>query len=210
MTIPRRGSRKIVVAGTPYRWLVRRRPTYSQGLAWSPLTVAVEAATGGRTLVLVFGKPRPDNWVGEPGAIAKPADVAAGIAAARAAGWDSESSGGPVFYDLETGELRHSERDYGQVKESAPSRSRWEAYDPTWLVRLAEEQAGSDPWLANALASCTKARMTSYAMIRFVDPSGSDWDFDTNIILESESHGDLVLDALKGQRIGGVEFLSRL
>lgn len=115
MTIPRRGSRKIVVAGAAYRWLVRRQPTYSQALAWSPLTVAVEPETGGRTLVLVFGKPRPDNWVGEPGAIARPADVAAGIEAARTAGWDAESSGGPLFYDLATGELRRSERDYGEA-----------------------------------------------------------------------------------------------
>ncbi len=32
MAIPKRGSRNIVVNGESYRWYMRRRPTYSQGL----------------------------------------------------------------------------------------------------------------------------------------------------------------------------------
>lgn len=84
-----------------------------------------------------------------------------------------------------------------------------EGYDPRWLVRLTEEQQGVEPWLAVALAECTRARVKSKAMIHFVDRRGPTWDFEANIVLESESHGDLVLDVLKGHRIGGVEFLSR-
>ena len=38
MALVRKGSRQIVVDGTAYRWRLRGRPTYSQGLAWSPCT----------------------------------------------------------------------------------------------------------------------------------------------------------------------------
>src|SRR5690606_2957094 len=60
MSMPKTGSRRIVVDGTPFRWRVRSRPTYCQGNAWSPLTVAVEREAGGAVLVLVFGGARPD------------------------------------------------------------------------------------------------------------------------------------------------------
>jgi hypothetical protein len=49
MALVRKGSRRIVVDGTVYRWRLRGRPTYFQGLAWSPCTFAVEHAdTPGR------------------------------------------------------------------------------------------------------------------------------------------------------------------
>lgn len=202
--MPRKGSRPIRVEGADYRWRVRPGSV-------KRLTVSVESAEGGRTLVLVFDLPPLDIWLGEPGAVAKPADVAAGIAAATKAGWDPRSKGGPVFYQLSTGELRNSllADKQGADASKAPSDG-WEGYDPRWLVRLAEAQQGVEPWLAVALAECTRARVESKAMIHFVDPHGPTWDFETNIVLESESHGDLVLDVLKGHRIGGVEFLSRL
>ncbi|TXS41315.1 hypothetical protein EAO75_41800 [Streptomyces sp. uw30] len=44
MTLVRKGSRRIVVDGTAYRWRMRGRPAYVQGLAWSPCTFAVEHA----------------------------------------------------------------------------------------------------------------------------------------------------------------------
>lgn len=204
VTMPKKGSRPVHVEGADYRWRVRPGSV-------NRLTVSVESAEGGRTLVLVFDLPPLDNWLGEPGVVAKPADVAAGIAAATKAGWDPSSKGGPLFYQRSTGQLRNSllaEKQGADARE-APNDG-WEAYDPSWLVRVAEAQQGGEPWLADALAACTRARVESEAMIHFLDPHGPAWDFDTNIILESESHGDLVLDVLKGQRIGGVEFLSRL
>jgi hypothetical protein len=41
MTLPRKGSRLITVDGTVYRWAVRPKPTYSQGLG-ATMTFAVE------------------------------------------------------------------------------------------------------------------------------------------------------------------------
>jgi hypothetical protein len=40
--------------------------------------------------------------------------------------------------------------------------------------------------------------------------AGSEWQFETNILLEHPSEGTLVLDVLKGQRIGGVETIDRI
>jgi hypothetical protein len=53
MTLVRKGSRRIVVDGTVYRWRLRGRPTYNQGLAWSPCTFAVEYADTPRVTLVV-------------------------------------------------------------------------------------------------------------------------------------------------------------
>jgi hypothetical protein len=94
-------------------------------------------------------------------------------------------------------------------------RERWRAYDPGWLVELARRQHPDKPWLAEALTQCTRVRRESNAYLRFVSPRrpnkpGSAWQFAENVLLEDEAAGDLVLDVLKHQRVGGVEFLSRL
>ena len=91
----------------------------------------------------------------------------------------------------------------------------WESYDPSWLVELARDQLPEEPWLPGALALCRHARSESRAYVYFVDPvnankPGSQWQFETNLILDHPSEGTLVLDVLTGQRIGGVEFLSRI
>ncbi|WP_410607911.1 hypothetical protein [Amycolatopsis sp. lyj-109] len=88
MTLTRKGSRQITVDGTDYRWTVRRKPTYSQGLG-ATMTFAVELADrSGATLVVDSGRPRPDNWlhlVTEP---IRPAEVEEGVRAALARGFD--------------------------------------------------------------------------------------------------------------------------
>ena len=91
----------------------------------------------------------------------------------------------------------------------------WKEYDPEWLAVLAEAQVPEEIWLPDALRKCTKCSVESTAYTRFVSSEnpnqpGSDWQFDDNIILEDEKEGDLVLDILKGHRVGGVEFLSKL
>jgi hypothetical protein len=64
MALVRRGSRRIVVDGTVYRWRLRGRPAYFQGLAWSPCTFAVEHAdTPGTTLVVTTSRIRATGSV---------------------------------------------------------------------------------------------------------------------------------------------------
>lgn len=91
----------------------------------------------------------------------------------------------------------------------------WNRYDPRWLVELARQQHPHLPWLAEALASCTRASQESDAYVHFVDPSnanepGAAWQFDTTLRLTDAVHGELILDILQGHRVGGIEFYDRL
>ena len=91
----------------------------------------------------------------------------------------------------------------------------WKSYDPTWLVELAKEQLPDEKWLPAALAACTMAMQESDAYIHFVkgedsDEPASEWEVQTDFNLKHPTKGDLVLDVLEGNRIGGVEFLDKL
>jgi hypothetical protein len=81
----------------------------------------------------------------------------------------------------------------------------WRPYDPTWLVALAKVQT---PELAEALARCTQAQEECPAYFLFVDPAT--WSFDRNVILDDRREGELVLDVMTDDRVGGVEFRSKL
>lgn len=92
--IPRRGSRRIVVDGEPYRWRVRRSPTYAQGNAWSGLAFVVEHADSpGAVLRVELPGARPDNWVEADAGVATPTDVARAVRLARAGGWEPRVPG---------------------------------------------------------------------------------------------------------------------
>ncbi|AZM45745.1 hypothetical protein DMB38_07795 [Streptomyces sp. WAC 06738] len=104
MALVKKGSRRITVDGVPYRWRVRARPTYGQGLVWSPLIYAVEqAGTRGTILVVTTNQPHPSNWFEIPGRPVLPAEVAATIRMARAAGWTPDEPGSPFLLDRSQG-----------------------------------------------------------------------------------------------------------
>ncbi len=91
----------------------------------------------------------------------------------------------------------------------------WEPYDPSWLVALARAQHPAEAWLPNALAACTRCQHESKAYVRFVNgrnpnEPGSDWQFLTNLTLESVEEGFIVLDILQDNRVGGVEFVDKI
>ncbi len=92
---------------------------------------------------------------------------------------------------------------------------KWEPYNSQWLVDIAQKHIPDEPEIIAALSKCVKARVESKAYIYFVDPdnanqSNSEWQFEKNIVLEDKKHGTIVLDVLKGNKIGGVEFLKFL
>ncbi|MEA5365651.1 hypothetical protein VA596_39415 [Amycolatopsis sp., V23-08] len=88
MTLTRKGSRPITVGGVEYRWAIRPKPTYSQGLG-ATMTYAIELAERpGPVLVVDTGRPRPDNWLDQTTEPVTPAEVADGIRAALARGFD--------------------------------------------------------------------------------------------------------------------------
>jgi hypothetical protein len=96
MAIPKKGTRIIEVNGRRFRWLVRRKPTYSQGNAWTHLTLAAELAdTPASVLHVEFGFPRPDNWFRRESASVTPAVVADVIGEALSSGWRPEEPGPP-------------------------------------------------------------------------------------------------------------------
>lgn len=92
---------------------------------------------------------------------------------------------------------------------------KWETYNPQWLVEIAKRHIPDKIEIIQALEKCIQARAKSKAYIHFVDnekpnQSGAEWQIEENIILEDEEYGTIVLDVLKGNRIGGVEFLKHL
>ncbi|MEU3615813.1 hypothetical protein ABZ725_26270 [Streptomyces sp. NPDC006872] len=104
MALVRKGSRRIVVDGTAYRWRLRGRPTYFQGLAWSPCTFAVEHAdTPGATLVVTTDQPHPSNWIGRAAEPVQPSRVAAAIRLALREAWIPTVPGSAFHLDQSAG-----------------------------------------------------------------------------------------------------------
>ncbi|MFB7272583.1 hypothetical protein [Streptomyces sp. NPDC056244] len=104
MALNKKGSRRITIDGTEYRWRIRRKPSYAQGLCWTPMTYAVEAANGGQsTLIIISGQAHPSNWVGVEAQPVLPAHVVAGIREAREQGWDPTRAGSPFRLDRSAG-----------------------------------------------------------------------------------------------------------
>ncbi|URM90746.1 hypothetical protein LUW75_12940 [Streptomyces sp. MRC013] len=104
MALVRKGSRRIIVDGTVYRWRLRGRPTYCRGLAWSPCAFAVEHAdTPGATLVVVADQPHPSNWTGREAEPVVPSRVAAAVRLALSKGWTPTTPGSSFHLDQSTG-----------------------------------------------------------------------------------------------------------
>ena len=87
----------------------------------------------------------------------------------------------------------------------------WQAYDPEWLIELARDQHPDKPWLISALSDCTRGCYESRAYIYFVDSKnpnqpGSQLQFSENLLLNTKK-GEVVLDILENEKIGGAEFL---
>jgi hypothetical protein len=97
MAQARKGSRRIVIDDRSYRWIVRRRPSYSQALGWSPLSLAIELdETVGQRLHIELDVVRPDSWIDPKPVSLTPAIVARLIREALQVGWKPEECG-PVM-----------------------------------------------------------------------------------------------------------------
>ncbi len=98
MAVPKKGSRRIVVDGVAYLWRFPR-PTRAQGDGWRGVRVMV-CREECRQSVLVLAFPARFHLSGpvvqEPPRPLLPSDVARGIRAALAAGWQADRPG-PQF-----------------------------------------------------------------------------------------------------------------
>lgn len=137
MALVKKGSRLIDVDGTAYRWRLRGRPTYDQGLVRSPLAYAVEHAdTSGTTLVVTTNQPHPSNWLGTQGGPILPTQVADSIRTALTDGWAPESPGSPFHLGPSPGFVLSPGRCSGpSLRHATRSPS-------------PEEGAGPGPWTA--------------------------------------------------------------
>ncbi|MFD8922634.1 hypothetical protein ACFV0Y_33165 [Streptomyces sp. NPDC059569] len=102
MALNKKGSRRITVDGIEYRWRIRRKPSYMQGLCWTPMTYAVEAINAdqpGTFLNVTNGQAHSSNWLGLEAEPIRPAHVAASIREARSQGWDPILAGSPFQLD---------------------------------------------------------------------------------------------------------------
>jgi hypothetical protein len=111
MTLQKKGSRRILVEGVLYRWAVRDRSTYAQGIGHSHLRVAVEREDAPQaTLRIVLPSLRRDNWLMVPGYVVKPNDLARWIPKALAAGWVPERPGSAFELTVAEDDLNQSQR----------------------------------------------------------------------------------------------------
>jgi hypothetical protein len=108
MAIAGKGSRRITVEGTQFRWKVRGRPTYEQGLGTAPLTFVVERSEQpGALLVASLPCAHPDNWMGMRAGVMLPGTVASAIRSGPLAeGWLPSRPGPAFMLESETGTSR--------------------------------------------------------------------------------------------------------
>ncbi|MGY6658429.1 hypothetical protein ACXIZN_40350 [Amycolatopsis sp. TRM77291] len=100
MALLRKGSRRIVVDDTAYRWIVRRKPTYAQD-GGSFLSYGVESEDArGAVLVVRTDHAHPLNYMGVPSKAVRPSDVERAIRLALARGWEPEAPGAQFQLDL--------------------------------------------------------------------------------------------------------------
>lgn len=104
MAIANKGSRRIVVDGLAYRWSVRSRPTYDQGLG-APLSFAVQSADAeqGQVLHVTLDAARPDAWLPAATVEVGPALVGEAIRRGLAAGWTPAAPGSAFALRLPAG-----------------------------------------------------------------------------------------------------------
>jgi hypothetical protein len=102
MSIPKKGSRKIVVHGKEYLWLIRSKPTYSQECEGGSLTCAVELIQNEKsTLNIVFPFQRPDSLMSNEVFSITPNVIKACILKAIDQGWQPSFKGGTfrLYYE---------------------------------------------------------------------------------------------------------------
>ena len=105
MALPKKGSRNIVIEGVGYRWRVRKKPSYSQGIEEKGLLLAVEDAThAGSTLVVELPQTHPSSWITVEAVPVTPSDVERLVRLALRLGWRPTQPG--TTFTVSTNELQ--------------------------------------------------------------------------------------------------------
>lgn len=103
MTIPKKGSRLITVNGVKYRWLIRKKATYSQvdyGIGF--LHVAVDLNENpGTTLVIFSNHKHPNDFATEKIIAITPVIVSTWILEAINLGWQPNTKGRQFLVNID-------------------------------------------------------------------------------------------------------------
>ncbi|QLQ31494.1 MAG: hypothetical protein HZT40_07690 [Candidatus Thiothrix singaporensis] len=102
MSIPKKGSRALIIKGVSYRWRIRQKPTYCEGTFISGFSIAVERVDQPSQCILLLKSdfPRPDNWFTQVSQSITPKMIAASIEEALIHGWQPENAGSAFIYPL--------------------------------------------------------------------------------------------------------------
>ena len=88
-------------------------------------------------------------------------------------------------------------------------------YNPEWVIKASEYRFDEYPWLKEALSGCTEINTSNDLYVYFVNAKNpnkekSEWQFQESITIEDTPEGDIVLDIIKPNRVGGIEFLTKV
>ena len=83
------------------------------------------------------------------------------------------------------------------------------------IIPLIKEQEPDRLDLIEELKKSDRKKWVRQPYVQFVSAEkpnqpGSEWQFEETIVLEHKTEGTIILDILKGGRIGGIEFVSQI
>lgn len=94
MSLPKKGSRQLIIGNQTYLWYIRRKPTYMQDVFNCPWAMAIQlAGVDGTVLLVEFNLSRPDNIISPHQTSITPALVSHIINQALHAGWQPKLPG---------------------------------------------------------------------------------------------------------------------
>ncbi|MGH1384091.1 hypothetical protein [Kordia sp.] len=108
MAIPKKGTRKITVNESDYRWLIRKKVTYTQSVYGDgKLSVAIELAENpGTTLHIYTDRNHPHDIYTKEVTPIVPSDISNWINKALLLGWKPSEKGKPFHAEIENGQMK--------------------------------------------------------------------------------------------------------
>ena len=90
----------------------------------------------------------------------------------------------------------------------------WTQFDPTWIANAVRENYPEEKELLNDILKCTSCIVQSDSYTYFVDSTnanrpGSKWQFLRSFKINNTPCGNVILDVLKGKKLGGIQFLNK-
>ncbi|MGO4773914.1 hypothetical protein ACEN2I_19930 [Flavobacterium sp. W22_SRS_FK3] len=79
------------------------------------------------------------------------------------------------------------------------------------LIKILEKEEPKNVNIINSLQNCNGGKWKNKAYYQFVNSEnpnqlGSKWQFSNNLIIEHPERGTIIIDILKDNLIGGIEF----